>query len=106
MLLKFFIKILLFFICYRTEKDELPRLLVVITGKGPLHDDYVAKFSKFHSSYVQIVTTWLTAEDYPKMLSSADLGVSLHTSSSGYILTFKNFYFYFYLRIGPANESC
>lgn len=31
---------------------------------------------------VIILTAWLEAEDYPKLLASADIGISLHMSSS------------------------
>ena len=71
------------------RKHHLPHLVVVITGKGPMKAFYEAEMRKQSWKYVRVVTRWLVAEDYPKLLGSADLGVSLHQSSSGLDLPMK-----------------
>ncbi|EOX92604.1 UDP-Glycosyltransferase superfamily protein [Theobroma cacao] len=66
-----------------------PRLLFVITGKGPEKEKYEEKIKKLNLKRVAFRTMWLSAEDYPLLLGSADLGVCLHTSSSGLDLPMK-----------------
>ncbi|KAI9336010.1 glycosyl transferases group 1-domain-containing protein [Zopfochytrium polystomum] len=68
---------------------RLPELVIVITGKGPLRDRYVRQVSRLGLRHCRILTAWLENEDYPKLLGCADLGVSLHTSSSGLDLPMK-----------------
>ena len=72
---------------------HLPELVVIITGKGPLKDHYVKAISELEKrdklEMITIRTTWLSTSDYAKLLGSADLGVSLHQSSSGVDLPMK-----------------
>ncbi|KAK5221059.1 mannosyltransferase [Exophiala xenobiotica] len=76
-----------------SSHPQLPELAVVITGKGPLKQHYLEKIRKLRSGdaleMVNIYTDWLSFEDYALLLGSADLGVSLHTSSSGVDLPMK-----------------
>ncbi|XP_078481251.1 chitobiosyldiphosphodolichol beta-mannosyltransferase [Ciona intestinalis] len=68
---------------------DLPNILCVITGKGPQKSYYQKQIAAKNWKRVKIITPWLEASDYPKLLGSADLGVSLHTSSSGLDLPMK-----------------
>ncbi|KAG8231694.1 hypothetical protein J437_LFUL007469 [Ladona fulva] len=70
-------------------KGDLPPLLVVVTGRGPQRAEYIEKVAACRWRHVQLMTPWLPHGDYPKLLASADLGVCLHTSSSGLDLPMK-----------------
>ncbi|XP_015590768.2 chitobiosyldiphosphodolichol beta-mannosyltransferase [Cephus cinctus] len=72
-----------------TNELKLPDLICVITGRGPLKDFYISIIKLKKWKHVTIITPWLETEDYPKLLASADLGVSLHSSSSGLDLPMK-----------------
>ncbi|KAI9674204.1 MAG: mannosyltransferase [Caeruleum heppii] len=70
---------------------QRPHILAIITGKGPLKEYHQQKMSesKPQLSKATISTAWLSAADYASLLGAADLGVSLHTSSSGVDLPMK-----------------
>ena len=78
------------FLCYASAYDEkagnveshLPRLLCVITGKGPQKEKYLAQISERKWSKVEVVTPWLQAEDYPKLLGES-LQIYLLTEQYG-----------------------
>lgn len=70
-------------------KHCLPDLVCVITGKGPLKSYYEKRIRACKFDHIDIVLPWLTAHDYAKMVASCDLGVSLHSSSSGVDLPMK-----------------
>lgn len=77
------------------EKDvsegstDLPDIVCVITGKGPMKEFYQQKIEFQQWKHVSFCLPWLTPEEYPLLLGSADLGVCLHTSSSGLDLPMK-----------------
>ncbi|KAB2064198.1 hypothetical protein ES319_A09G004800v1 [Gossypium barbadense] len=66
-----------------------PRLLFIITGKGPEKEKYEEKIKRLNVKRVAFRTMWLSTEEYPLLLGSADLGVCRHTSSSGLDLPMK-----------------
>ncbi|XP_003390371.1 PREDICTED: chitobiosyldiphosphodolichol beta-mannosyltransferase-like [Amphimedon queenslandica] len=69
--------------------NNLPTIVCIITGKGPLKSYYEDLIKKKCFKQVNIITMWLSSEDYPVLLASADLGVCLHKSSSGLDLPMK-----------------
>ena len=71
------------------KSRSLPLLLLFVTGKGPQKELYVEKMKGLDLRHVAIRTVWLEPKDYPVLLGSADLGISLHASSSGVDLPMK-----------------
>lgn len=68
---------------------QLPRLLIIVTGRGPQRAHYEHRMATSNLSYVAFRTLWLDPEDYPLLLGAADIGISLHASSSGLDLPMK-----------------
>ncbi|TCD62817.1 mannosyltransferase [Steccherinum ochraceum] len=84
----------------REARGALPKVLMVVTGKGPEREKYMWEVEKLQSGkgsggdesaweWVRCVSMWLEPEDYPVLLGSADLGISLHSSSSALDLPMK-----------------
>ncbi|KAL0029779.1 hypothetical protein WJX79_009975 [Trebouxia sp. C0005] len=72
-----------------SSNGSLPGLMIAVTGKGPQKAMYEEKMQQLRLHHVAFRTLWLEASDYPLLLGSADLGVCLHTSSSGLDLPMK-----------------
>lgn len=72
---------------------HLPRLLAIVTGKGPQKAGFRDKIQQLEAEdkleMAVIKTAWLSFEDYTLLLGAADLGISLHMSSSGVDLPMK-----------------
>ena len=74
---------------YNETRKDLPRVLLLITGRGPMQEGYRTRIASSSLSGTNpnesctVKMVWLEPEEYPKLLACADLGISLHTSSSG-----------------------
>ncbi|KAA8496041.1 UDP-glycosyltransferase TURAN [Porphyridium purpureum] len=66
-----------------------PQLLFVITGRGPLRAAFEARIARADLRCILVVCAWLSKQDYAHLLGSADVGVCLHSSSSGLDLPMK-----------------
>lgn len=67
----------------------LPALVLVLTGDGPLRDGFRQRIARLALGRVHVRTLWLASDDYPDFLAAADLGVSVHRSTSGCDLPMK-----------------
>lgn len=64
-------------------------VMVIIIGKGPQKAAYKKCISGLNLSCIAVITLWLKPADYLLLLGSADLRVSLHTSTSRLDLPMK-----------------
>jgi beta-1,4-mannosyltransferase len=72
-----------------SKSTDGKRTLLFITGKGEMRDSFISDFNKLNLPKVDLVTAWLPAADYPLLLGSATVGISVHTSTSGLDLPMK-----------------
>ena len=51
-------------------EGDLPRILVMITGKGPLKDMYMGRIQEAQQAwdFVRCISAWLDSADYPLLL--------------------------------------
>lgn len=63
--------------------------VVVVTGRGPLRGQFEREIDGCGLGCVEVWTGWVSEELYPRVVAAADVGVSLHVSSSGLDLPMK-----------------
>jgi beta-1,4-mannosyltransferase len=71
------------------DRDAYPDLVVVLTGDGPLRDEWLPRLASAELGRVRLRALWLEPGDYPEFVAAADLGLSLHRSTSGVDLPMK-----------------
>jgi beta-1,4-mannosyltransferase len=73
------------------EEDDsvFPYLVVFLTGNGPMRRRYERRIASLKLRLITVCTGWLSDEDYAVLLGAADLGLCMHTSSSGVDLPMK-----------------
>ena len=71
------------------DKAHTQRLVVIVTGKGELRRRFEERYATLQLQNVRVATAWLSTKDYCCLLACADVGVSLHASTSGLDLPMK-----------------
>lgn len=56
------------------DAKKLPKLLMVVTGKGPQREEYMKTINRLQADWhwVRCISLWLEAEDYPIFLGELD----------------------------------
>lgn len=75
---------------YDDDPEQQTRIFTLVTGKGPLQNEFLDTVERLQFlNKVVVRNAWLSTDDYPLLLSCADLAVSLHMSLSGIDLPMK-----------------
>ena len=88
----------------------LPKILMIVTGKGPLRYAYMEKVTKVQVEeqweFVRCVSLWVEAADYPLLLGeSASFIAEPWTLTRGRELQSWDFLTLEYVRAGSTNED-
>ena len=69
--------------------ETLPRLRVLLSSTGPFRPHWETRLDALELQRVKVRTLFVPPDDYPGLLASAHVGLSLHRSSSGVDLPMK-----------------
>ncbi|CAK9301959.1 unnamed protein product [Gordionus sp. m RMFG-2023] len=72
-----------------SSSNSYPMIVCVLTGRGPLREYYESMITNKNYEFITFRFIWLDSSDYLTLLTSSDLGVCLHNSSSGLDLPMK-----------------
>eukprot|EP00388_Colpodella_angusta_P022775 GDKJ01058249.1.p1 GENE.GDKJ01058249.1~~GDKJ01058249.1.p1 ORF type:complete len:518 (-),score=93.86 GDKJ01058249.1:41-1594(-) len=73
----------------RRTLAQLPPLLIAVTGRGQMRDEFFEKVKELKMTYVAVVSLFVPADLYPAFVGCADFGICMHQSSSGLDLPMK-----------------
>jgi beta-1,4-mannosyltransferase len=68
---------------------RFPELVILVTGDGARRAEFERRFAGLPARRIQLRARFLEPEDYPRVVGSADLGLCLHRSSSGFDIPMK-----------------
>jgi beta-1,4-mannosyltransferase len=70
-------------------RRRFPDLAILVTGDGARRARFERRFAGLPARRVQLRARWLEPADYPNVVACADVGLSLHRSSSGLDIPMK-----------------
>jgi beta-1,4-mannosyltransferase len=73
----------------RSPDQGNPDLAVLLTGRGPLRQEFERRLARRELKLIAARTVWLEPVDYPVLVGMAEAGLCLHQSSSGLDLPMK-----------------
>lgn len=72
-----------------SSQKSRSNIIMIVTGKGPMQPQFLNMIKSNKWEHIRIKSVWLPITEYCSILKLADLGISLHYSSSGLDLPMK-----------------